>query len=440
MLKTLAPLDLSVKALSDILDKKTNDLIDTAILNELYCERVDLLITEDRGIHRKAKTLSCSEKVFTIDSFLEKVNAENPSLVDYEVLSVKKLHFGEIDVRDEFFESFREDYPGFDKWFNKKSDDLAYICSLADKIVAFLYLKQEDKDENYSDITPPLGKAKRLKIGTFKVIQNGFKIGERFLKIIFDNALRFSATEIYVTIFDKTLEQQRLINLLKDWGFVFHGKKQSETGEENVLVRDFYPRVDTENPKITYPYIDRDAAIFLCPIYPAYHTELLPDSILKTESPLDFIEHEPHRNAISKVYISRSIERNLKPGDIIVFYRTTEKNKAYYESVVSTIAVVETIVKNISDDDKFIGLCRKRSVFDDEALLTYWNYNPDSRPFIVNFLSVYSLPKRPNLKTLIDLGVISNVYSAPRGFLRISKEKFDLILKASISDERFIVN
>ena len=55
---------------------------------------------------------------------------------------------------------------------------------------------------------------KRLKIGTFKVISNGLRLGERFVKIIFDNALKNHVQEIYVTIYDKRSEQKRLIELL----------------------------------------------------------------------------------------------------------------------------------------------------------------------------------------------------------------------------------
>jgi predicted nucleic acid-binding protein len=435
VLKTIAPVGTEVTALSAKYDKTPNDFTDTAILNEVFIGRVDLLITEDRNIHKKAKVLGCSERVFTIDSFLEKVSAEHPELVDYKVLSVRREHFGNINLADSFFDSFREDYPGFDKWFNKKADDLAYICSVGDQIVAFLYLKQEGTDENYSDITPPMGKARRLKIGTFKVVQNGFKIGERFLKIIFDNALRFGVGEIYVTIFNRTLEQKRLIGLLQEWGFKYHGLKESGTGQEQVFIRDFHPAVDKANPKLTFPYVDADANVYFVPIYPDYHTNLLPDSILNNESKADYVEHEPHRNAISKVYISRSFERGMKPGDLIVFYRTG----GYYAGVVTTIGVVENVVLGIADEKKFIDLCRKRSVFDDVELAKHWNYKRN-KPFIVNFLSVYSFPKRPNLAKLIELGVIADTHSVPQGFAKISKDDLERILTASMSDRKFLVN
>jgi predicted nucleic acid-binding protein len=195
-LKTTAP-DTPAIATLRTEDQSENDEVDTSMLAEVAADRVDILITEDRGIHRKAARLGLAGRVFTIDAFLEKVTAENPSLADYKVLSVKKVLFADVDLRASFFDSFRSDYPGFDKWFNRKADESAYVCtSEADQVVAFLYLKREGPGEDYSDISPAFKRAQRLKIGTFKVVSNGFKLGERFLKIVFDNALRYGVSEI----------------------------------------------------------------------------------------------------------------------------------------------------------------------------------------------------------------------------------------------------
>jgi hypothetical protein len=283
----------------------------------------------------------------------------------------------------------------------------------------------EDENESYSDIIPAFTRKRRLKIGTFKVTGNGYKIGERFLKIIFDNALKQKVTEIYVTIFNKTTEQERLIALLEDWGFKYHGINSTSTGDEKVYIREFDKQAMTNitNPKLTYPFISRDNSSYIVPIYPAYHTELFPDSTLNTESPKDFIENEPHRNALSKVYISRSIERDLKSGDSIVFYRTG----GIYEGVVTTIGVVESVITDIKDEAHFLALCRKRSVFTDDELKKHWNYNTNSKPFIVNFLYVASYPKRPNLKWLIENSIIASVTDVPRGFRKITKVNFDNI-------------
>lgn len=424
-LKTIAPFDYEIKKVSDNIDKNENDLNDSIILAEVYAGRIDFLISEDKKIHYKARLLNIAERVFKIDTFLEKVTAENPDLVDYKVLAVKKQHFGEINITDPFFDSFREDYQGFDKWFNKKSDEISYVCYQNNILSAFLFVKVEDENENYSDITPALKKSRRLKIGTFKVTGNGYKIGERFLKIIFDNAIQQKVNEIYVTIFDKTPGQKRLIAMLEDWGFQYHGIKNTPTGDEKVYTKNFDRKsaINLKEPKLTYPFISRQTDTYIVPIYPDYHTELFPDSILRTESPKDFVENEPHRNALSKVYISRSHKRDLKSGDIIVFYRTG----GIYAGVATTIGVIESVTHDIKDEAHFIALCRKRSVFTDDELKKHWNYNKRDRPFIVNFLYVASYPNRPNLKWLIDNGIISSVTEVPRGFQKMARESFDKI-------------
>ena len=426
VLKTVAPLHENVEKTSDEIDTTGNDKNDTLLLNEVYCSRVDLLITEDKKIHQKAKILSIGDKVFRIDSFIEKAISENPTLVDYKTLSVKKEYFGNIEIKDSFFDSFREDYEGFDNWFNKKAENTSYICSYEGAINAFLFIKKEEETENYSDITPTLPPKNRLKIGTFKVTANGFKLGERFLKIIFDNAFKQKVEEIYVTIFDKREEQERLISLLEIWGFNYHGIKSTKNGDEKVYVKSFKrgEEINIESPKLTYPFISKESDVFIVPIYQPYHTELFPDSILRTESPLNFIENEPHRNALSKVYISRSYERNLKSGDRIIFYRTGDKGNAIHTGVATTVGIVESVITDIKDEATFLSLCRKRSVFDDNELKKHWNYSKGNRPFIVNFLYAFSYPKRANLKWLNENGVIPDIMDMPRGFRKISQQDF----------------
>lgn len=436
-LKTEAPEVPKIVAIREKYDHSENDNVDTSLLKELFCKRVDCLITEDRKMHAKASELGISDFVFTIDDFLEKVTAENPTLAEYKVLSVKKEYFGNINVDDPFFASFVEDYKGFKEWFNKKADEIAYVCfSETHGVLAFLYIKKENTNENYSDITPIFAPKIRLKIGTFKVASNGYKLGERFLKIVFDNALKNKVDEIYVTLFDKREEHDRLIGLLLDWGFEYHGEKNNLPESEHVYVKNFHPIPEKKFPRKTYPFISKDRRYFIVPIYPEYHTELLPDSILNNESPQDYVDNEPHRNAIQKVYISRSINRDLHSGDIILFYRTG----GYYKSVITTIGIVENTIDGLASEAEFVRQCRKRSIFSDAKLAEFWNYNKQIKPFIVNFLYLYSFPKRLNMEALIQLGVIANVESAPRGFEQITINKFQTILKASESNENFIIN
>ena len=430
LIRNLAPTSQILQQVSKQIDTVANDENDTKILNEVFCDRVDILISEDKKIHTKALLLGISDRVFKIEQFLEKVTAENPNLVDYKVLAVKKVDFAQVELQDNFFDSFREDYIGFDKWFNKKADEIAYVCYSNDILSAFLYIKVEEETENYSDIEPNFKRKKRLKIGTLKVTSNGFKIGERFLKIIFDNALQYNVSEIYVTIFDKRPEQVRLIALLEEWGFNYFGNKTTATGDEKVYVKNFdrAQEINLLQPKKTFPFISSESTVYIVPIYPQYHTELFPDSILRTESPINFTENEPHRNALSKVYISRSHVRNLKASDIVVFYRTG----GIYQGVATTYGIVESVIDNIPNETTFIQSCRKRSVFTDEQLKEHWNYKKNDKPFIVNFIYAYSFRKRPNLKWLNENGIIPEILDMPRGFREISRENFLKIANYSI--------
>lgn len=440
VLKTIASDTQDILRIRKEMDNSSNDEIDTSILNELCNGRVDFLITEDRGIHRKADKILFGHLVFTIDGFLEKVTAENPDLTDYKVLSIRRKYMGNISLDDSFFETLISDYPGFEKWYNKKSDEYAYVSySNGADVVAFLYLKKEGDRENYFDITPTLLPAKRLKIGIFKVTSTGFKLGERFIKIIFDNAMQFKVDEIYVTIFDKTPDQRRLIELLKDWGFREHGVKESEAGIEKVLVRDFRSYFVRSDPKQSYPYISAaNNKKFIVPIRPEYHTDLLPDSILHNEKVDNFIENQPQRNAIEKVYVSRAPMRSMKRGDVLVFYRTASGGPAKYTSVITTLGIVQQVHIRPHSLSELISLCRKRSVFSDDDLKNIWNENANYPPMVMEFLYVCTFEKpRMNLNSLVSSGILQQ---APRSIDSLSEEQFKGILEGVKLDMPYIIS
>lgn len=146
--------------------------------------------------------------------------------------------FSELSLEDEFFNSLRESYAGFDDWFRRKAIEGARALTYFEdgKLKDFLYLKNEN--EALSDVCPNLPPKRRLKVGTFKIDNRGTKRGERFLKKVFDKAIADDAEEIYVTIFpEKRL--QPLIRLFETYGFHKVAIKKHKNGnEEDVLVRD----------------------------------------------------------------------------------------------------------------------------------------------------------------------------------------------------------
>ena len=106
VLEIPSPFQEEVRVISEQFDTTNNDKVDSILLNEVFVGRVDILITEDKKIHRKALNLGIQDKVFSIDSFLEKTFAEHPELVNYKVLNVQRLKFGKINLNDTFFDTF----------------------------------------------------------------------------------------------------------------------------------------------------------------------------------------------------------------------------------------------------------------------------------------------------------------------------------------------
>lgn len=440
IIKTVLEPDITFLSLIKEPERSPNDHIDNHLLYEVYLGRVDLLITEDKKLRNKAIRIGLVDKVFSINAFISKATGENPALIEYKALSVEKVYFGNVDYQDAFFDSFRRAYNGFDRWFLRKCDEEAYICrSNTGKILGFLYLKTEGLEENYADIEPAFSPKRRLKVGTFKVESTGFRLGERFIKIILDNALQRNVDEIYVTLFTDRAELAALNELLDRWGFEYYGVKHQRNGDERVLVKKLNSLNPDFSPKENFPNINYRCNKFIMPIYPKYHTSLLPDSKLANENLIDFLGYEPHRYALQKVYVSWARTNGAKPGDLILFYRMGEsyENKKY-KSVLTTVAMVDEIVENIKSEEELLAICQNRSVFTTEELKSFWQKNRYNIK-VLKFVFVKSLTRRITLGELWDLGVVS-APNGPRSFSRLTDEQFDTLLKISGTNVKFIDN
>ena len=117
------------------------------------------------------------------------------------------------------------------------------------------------------------------------MLANGFKLGERFLKIAFDNAIASRVNEIYVTIFRRSLDQERLFELLGDWGFRRHGVKSGPTGTEEVLVRDLTKEFNRLDPRATWPFFSTMVPIYYSPDLSSISYGAFSDSIYENGKP-----------------------------------------------------------------------------------------------------------------------------------------------------------
>lgn len=428
-MKSVAPQSNDFKELLVDAPKTANDSVDNQLLNEVFCGRVDMLITEDRKMRLKAEKLGILDRVFSINSFITKVTTENPDLLNYKALSVRKTVFGEVNVEDPFFDTFRTAYAGFKEWFAKKCDQEAYICKKDnEQIQGFLYLKVEGPDEPYANISPTFQPKRRLKVGTFKVESTGFRLGERFIKIIFDNAIAQKVEEIYVTLFTNRPELEALYDLLIRWGFYDYGTKTTSDGIERVLVKTLNIYDPNLSVKENFPNLSYNHKKFYLPIEAKYHTPLLPDSKLQTENEVDFLGEEPQKYALQKVYISFSFKRDMRPGDFLLLYRkgTTEGRKGY-ESVITTVGVIDEVKYSFASKEEFFATCENRSVFTKEELEQFWETKKD-RLLVIKFIFVKSLEKRLNLIHLWERGYIPK-YSGPRPFDELTNDQFRQLLR-----------
>jgi len=278
--------------------------------------------------------------------------------------------FAEIDLQDPFFQSLRDDYPDFDNWFRKKSDQDAFVQYEANRIIGFLYLKVEE--QLVEDVVPKIYADRILKVGTFKIEAHGTKMGEQFIKVIMDYAGNENVDICYVTIYEK---HNSLINLVQQFGFELYGIKGGSKYKENVYVKQMHRFTGDINKD--FPLVDiHTAKKYLLSIYPKYHSVMFPDSILTTENK-NIITDVSYTNSIHKIYVcSMEHIEELKYGDIVVLYRTGENGKsAEYSAVATSICVVEDVKRQeeFGSFEEFYKYASKYSVFD-KSDLRYW-YN-----------------------------------------------------------------
>lgn len=347
---------------------------------------------------------------------------------------LEKTSFDKLDLRDPFFGTLKAQYKEFKTWFEKKAkakEPVYVVRTSSKKLSGFVYLKQED--EPIADVVPALPKMSRLKVGTLKITPHGTKLGERVLKKIFDHAIEAGVAQIYMTVFP---EHKALIKLVERYGFVQHGTKTTKNGTELVMLRDL--SVFTGDIEKDYPFIHtKGKSYFLLAIYPDYHTQLFPDSILKTEKP-DILEDVSHTNTIHKVYVSRLALTRMKPGDVVVIYRTTDiAGLARYRSVVTSVCVVEETKakKDFSTKGDFIKFALPHSVFSKEELGDMF---AESRVYAVKMTYNAAFKRRTIRATLLDdVGVPEQ----PRWDLKpLTKGQFKRIMELGKADESLVVD
>ncbi|WP_319558305.1 hypothetical protein [Thiomicrorhabdus sp.] len=348
------------------------------------------------------------------------------------------IPFSHVNLQDHFFDSLRNGYgqTGFNSWYEKKAQQGTHAYVLYNdkqEIDVFLYLKVENKNEDYSNIHPPFLPKRRLKVGTLKANPHGTKLGERIIKKIMDHALEEGVDEIYITVFSKT--HPDLVRLLSRFGFTRWGD-QTDTGECIYIKK--LPTV-TGSRYRDYPAINLEGARFwVLAIYPEFHTRMFPDSILNNES-YDLLRDTAESNTVSKIYLAKmDCITHMSPGDVVLIYRTGDGlAPARFRAVVTSICVVEEIrdIAQFSSEEMFMKYCHKGSVFTDKELQYF--YRTKKYPNIIKMTYNLALKKRVTNGTLIDqVGLNPNYW----GCFHITSLQLQSILHLGQANERLLMN
>jgi hypothetical protein len=347
---------------------------------------------------------------------------------------IEKKLFSQINLSDKFFDTLKEDYKEFENWYEKKSTNKnsALVLYENNQLMAFLYMKKEL--EAIEDVIPILESKKRLKVGTFKVEAHGTKLGERFIKRIFDTAIEMGIDEIYLTIFEK---HNSLINIFKKFGFYEYGIKTTDNGTEKVLIKQIgklkddilkdYPIVQTQNK-----------SIYGLSIIPKYHTKLFSDSILNNES-VSILQDRSYTNSIHKIYICAMKDVNkFHQGDIVLIYRTSDgQGSARFRSVITSVCIIEEVlnINSFNTQEKFLKYCEPYSIFTESELINF--YSTKKYPYILKMTYNLAFKKRVTNGYLIDrIGLQPNYW----GVFKIEKKQFDKIIEVGEVDASLIVD
>ena len=417
-------------------EKNTNDEIDNTILYTVYHDAVDFLITEDKGIHKKAKELKISDRIFLIQDALEFFTEYTRKKPIPAPPALKKDYVYNLDANDPIFNSLRDEYEGFDQWFKKiarKGRECLVSYRSDDGIGSVLVYKIEN--EPIEDCKPRLPKRKRVKICTLKVTHIGHKIGELLIKMCVSYAINNQIYEIYLTHF--TQQEDMLVNLISEYGF---SKVSTKNNGEDIFLKKLTVEKDQhenlsafEIDKRYYPslYDGEKVKKLIIPIRPEYHNRLFTDSKERQSSLTEYSgEFIVEGNTIKKAYLTHSKIKKMVQGDILLFYLSKGKKQLSEIRSIGTIEEVHQGLKDSNDIIKFVG---KRTVYSKEEIEQI-SQKPTT---VILFQHHFYLEKPLSLNKLLKMNILS---AAPQTITEIDHIQYLKIKKEGGIDERFTVN
>ncbi|MEZ5163892.1 MAG: GNAT family N-acetyltransferase [Fimbriimonadaceae bacterium] len=308
----------------------SNDWVDAHLALCLQRGQCDVLITQDRQLTKRCSRLGLESRVW---SLLEAQEHILPYLIPGESQSgnVELRKAAQVNTQDPIFESLREDYDGFDAWFQKCCDENrdVFVVQQDEHLAGLAVLSVKH--------SPLSSEEARLKICTFKVSPrySGYRIGELLLSEIFRYMSKKSISNCYLTVFPR---HDVLIGFLRNFGF--ESVKLLDSSELK-MVKQLRIFSAENNGLLNYedfikygPYnIVTGGKSYIFPIRPQYHDLFYPSQMEQ----LSLIpELEPASNSLRKAYVTQSSHTLPQKGDLLWLYRS-ERNQG-----ITGVTVVES--------------------------------------------------------------------------------------------------
>jgi ribosomal protein S18 acetylase RimI-like enzyme len=395
-----------------------NDEADLRLLSAIHASAVDFLISEDLDLHRRAARLGLANKVLTVNDGLDWLRQTfEPKEVVLPFIESNKAY--QVDASDPIFQSIRDQYRGFDDWFDKcrREHRDCWTVVVQNKLAGLVIRK----NETHREANTKYAGAKILKICTFKLGEEyrGQKFGEHLLKQILWFAQRNEYDVVYLTAFP---DQQTLIELLLFFGFeITHTFQNGEYRLERIIAKGTLQSYETLQPfevhRKLYPRFLDSPRIrkYYIPIRPSYHAKLFPEISYAKELPLfprgtfgellayGSVGNRIPGNTIRKVYLCRAPNKSLRAGDMLLFYMSKDASYALSQCM-TTIGIVERVSSAGTLQD-LILLSAKRSVFS-EAELSMMQKSRRKPVVVIDFSLAGHLEPPITLQTLSECGVI----------------------------------
>lgn len=405
-----------------------NEQVDNALLYAVFCDRVDILITEDRGIHRKASKVGIEDRVFTIAEGRNHFQEDPPEVSGPP--AIQKVNVGSLDVDDPIFDSLKGEYD-FASWFEGIPDRDAYVNWNPDGTLGAVLILKPDEAERIGD-DPELPKRPRLKISTLKVAENrrGSKTGELLISVAIREAINHGHVEIYLT--HRIQERDYLVQLISQYGF----EKASEMDNgESVFVKRLTPGPgdDPDPTEVNvrfYPtfYDGENVKKFIIPIQPNYHSKLF-TAYTKRQPKLSEFSGEflSEGNAIKKAYLSNANTRKMSKNDILLFYRSHDNKE------LTSLGVCERVKYGVREASEIREIVGRRSVFTEYEIAE----RAKSSTTVILFKWHFDLENPIHYQVLRDEDILSG---PPQTIMEIDEERYKYVRNEGGIDERFIIN